>query len=230
MGVLSLACIIALPVAFAVAGTPVVEPGGVVDAASFTAPVVPGSLVSIFGANLASSTVSASAIPLPVTLGGVSVSFNGIAAPLLFVSPQQINAQLPWEVAATEPVSLVVTNGTAASPPQAVRVAAFSPGLFAIAGYAVAVNQDGSLAAPTGAIPGFASHPATPGDPLVLLGSGFGPVNPPPITGHNSLDAQRNAASPPSVMVAGVSAPVTFAGLSPQFVGVYQINIAIPST
>jgi uncharacterized protein (TIGR03437 family) len=59
-------------------------------------PVVPGSLVSIFGVNLASQIAFASAVPLPVTLGGVSVSFNGIAAPLLFVPPQQINAQLPW--------------------------------------------------------------------------------------------------------------------------------------
>jgi uncharacterized protein (TIGR03437 family) len=230
MRVLALYGLFLGPAVLAVAQAPLVEPGGVVDAASFKGPVVPGSLVSIFGSNLASGTASASAIPLPVTLGGVSVSFNGIAAPLLYVSGQQINAQLPWEVSTTGPVSVVVANGTAASAPQSVQVGTFSPGLFTIAGYAVAVNPDGSLAAPTGAIPGVASHPATPGDPLVLWGSGFGAVNPPATTGDNSLDTLRNVATMPAVTIGGVSAPVTFAGLSPQFVGVYQINVTMPST
>ena len=219
-----------IPAVSAVAQAPLVEPGGVVDAASFKGPAVPGSLVSIFGSNLASGTVSASAIPLPATLGFVSVSFNGIAAPLLYVSPQQINAQLPWAIPTTGAVTVVVTNGTAASAPQAVQVGSFSPGLFTIGGYAVAVNPDGSLAAPTGAIPGIASHPATPGDPLVLWGSGFGAVNPPATTGNNSLDTLRSVVTPPTVTIGGVAAPVTFAGLSPQFVGVYQINVTMPST
>ncbi len=212
------------------AQAPFVEPGGVVDAATFTAPVVPGSLVSIFGTNLAAAPAFAGTIPLPPTLGGVTVSFNGMAAPLLFVSSQQINAQLPWEIPATGPVSVVVTNGSVSSAAQAVQIGAYSPGLFTIAGYAVAVNPDGSLAAPTGVITGFPSHPATPGDSLVLLGSGFGPVNPPGVTGNNSLDAMRNATAVPVVTIGGVSATVTFAGLSPQYVGVYQINVTLPST
>src|ERR1022692_4971141 len=133
MRVLALYGLFLGPAVLAVAQAPLVEPGGVVDAASFKGPVVPGSLVSIFGSNLASGTASASAIPLPVTLGGVSVSFNGIAAPLLYVSGQQINAQLPWEVSTTGPVSVVVANGTAASAPHSVQVGTFSPGLFTIA-------------------------------------------------------------------------------------------------
>ena len=216
--------------AIAAAQTPVVESGGVVDAASFTAPVVPGSLVSIFGTNLAPTAAYAGAIPLPPTLNGVSVTFNNISAPLLFVSSQQINAQLPWEVPTSGPVSIVVTSGTASSAPQTVQVGSFAPGLFTVGGYAVAVNPDGTLAAPTGAIPGQASHPATPGDSLVLWGSGFGPVNPAAVTGDNSLDTLRNAVNVPVVTIAGVAAPVTFAGLSPQFVGVYQINVTMPST
>lgn len=219
-----------LHAAIAAAQVPLVEPGGVVDAASFKAPVVPGSLVTIFGANLAAGTAPASTVPLPMTLGGVSVSFNGIAAPLLYVSPQQINAQLPWSVPTEGAVNVVVTNGTTASAPQSVQVASFAPGLFTIGGYAIAVNQDGSLAAPAGAIPGVASHPATPGDPLVLWGSGFGAVNPPATTGDNSLDTIRNVATTPAIAIGGVAAPVTFAGLSPQFVGVYQIDVIMPST
>jgi uncharacterized protein (TIGR03437 family) len=216
--------------ASAMAQAPVVEPGGVVDAASFKGPAVPGSLVSIFGSNLASGIASAGAVPLPATLGGVSVSFNGVAAPLLYVSPQQINAQLPWAIPTNGAVSVVVSNGSASSAPQAVQVAPFSPALFTIAGYSVAVNPDGTLAAPAGATPGIASHPATPGDSLVLWGSGFGAVNPPAISGDNSMDTLRSVATPPTVTIGGVAAPVTFAGLSPQFVGVYQINVTMPST
>jgi uncharacterized protein (TIGR03437 family) len=230
MRVLAAYTLLLFRAALAVAQTPFVEPGGVVDAASFQGPVVPGSLVSIFGSNLASGNASATSIPLQNMLGGVSVSFNGIAAPLLYVSPLQINAQLPWEVPTAGPVSVVVTNGMAASAPQSVQVGALSPGLFIVGGYAVAVNPDGSLAAPVGAIPGVASHPATPGDTLVLWGSGFGAVNPPATTGDNSLDSLRQVTTLPTVNIGGVSATVTFAGLSPQFVGVYQINVTMPST
>jgi uncharacterized protein (TIGR03437 family) len=210
------------------AQAPLVEPGGVVDAASFTAPVVPGSLVSIFGSNLAGTGIAADVIPLPLALGGVSVSFNGIPAPLLYVSPQQINAQLPWEVLTAGPVSVVVSNGTA-SAPQTVQVAAIAPGLFTVGGYALAVNPDGSLAAPAGAIPGIASRAARPGDSLILWGSGFGAVTPPASTGNDSLDTLRVLTTLPTVTIGGLSAQVTFAGLSPQFVGVYQINVTMPS-
>ena len=222
-------CSLALAAA-AFAQTPVVEPGGVVDAASFTAPVVPGSLVSIFGTNLSSGTAYAGAVPLLDTLSGVSVTFNNIPAPLLFVSSMQINAQLPWEVPTTGSVTVVVTNGTAASAPQTVQVGSYSPVLFIVGGYAIAVNPDGTLAAPTGAIPGVASHPATPGDSLTLWGSGFGPVSPAATSGDNSLDTLRKTTAQPTITIGGTPAQVTFAGLSPQFVGVYQINVTMPST
>jgi uncharacterized protein (TIGR03437 family) len=201
------------------AQTPVVSAGGVVDAASFRAPVVPGSLVSIFGSNLAPAPAAAASIPLPGKLGPVSVTFNGVTAPLLYVSPGQINAQLPWEVSAAGPVSVIVTNGDSSSMPQPVQVAAVSPSVFGFAGHALAANLDGSLAAP-----------ATPGDTIVLLATGLGAVTPTPITGHNSLDALRIAATLPAISIAGVPARVTFAGLSPQFVGVYQINVVVPAS
>jgi uncharacterized protein (TIGR03437 family) len=229
MRVLASCCLFVGFNTFAAAQTPLVEPGGVVDAATFAAPVIPGSLVSIFGSNLASQTVSASVIPLPPQLGGVSVSFNGITAPLLYVSSSQINAQLPWSVPSSGSVSVTVRNGSGISAPQSVQTAAFAPGLFSVGGYGVAINPDGSLAAPTGAVAGFSSHPATPGDSLLLLASGLGPVSPAPVTGDNSTDTLRQAADMPVVTIGGVEAQVTFAGLSPQFVGVYQINVTLPA-
>lgn len=130
-----------------------------------------------------------------------------------------------WE---TGPVSVIVTNQGLSSPPQTVQIAQYSPSLFEFQGHAIAINLDGTLAAPTNSIAGLTTHPATPGDTLILLASGLGPVNPPPVTGHNSLDTIRIAGTPTVVLLGRTSVPVTFAGLSPQFVGVYQINVTVP--
>src|SRR6266498_3512797 len=75
-----------------------VYPGGIVNGAGFQSPVAPGSVIAIFGNNLAPATAQASALPLPTSLRGVSVTINGtLLAPLFFVSGGQINAQLPYE-------------------------------------------------------------------------------------------------------------------------------------
>ncbi len=230
MRVLAGSALFSLVTAVAVAQTPVVSAGGVVNAASFDSPVSPGSLVSIFGSNLSFQTAAAGSIPLPSSLAGVSVQFNGITAPLLYVSSGQINAQLPWEVTATAAVSVVVMNNGASSTPQDVAVVPVSPGVFAVQGYAIAIQADSSLAAPSGAIPQITSHAAMPGEALVILGTGLGPVNPPGVTAQSSLDALRTATVTPTVLIGGVPAQVIFAGLSPQFVGVNQINVVIPPT
>src|ERR1022692_976900 len=74
---------------------PKVDPAGVVNGASYAQPIAPGSLVSIFGTNLAATTMTAQETPLPTEFAGTSVTLNGIKAPLLFVSPSQINLQAP---------------------------------------------------------------------------------------------------------------------------------------
>ena len=210
------------------AQTPLINAGGVVDAASFAAPVVPGSLVSIFGSNLAPQTAQAATIPLPTSLAGVSISFNGLSAPLLYVASGQINAQLPFEVSSNSSVNVVVNNNGVVSTPQTVDVSPYAPGVFTLGGYAVAIHSDGSLAAPAGSIAQVASHPAVPGETLQVLATGFGPVNPPAITGNNSLDMLRRTIATPNVLIGGSLAQVTFSGLSPQFVGVYQLNVIVP--
>ena len=210
------------------AQAPVVSPGGVVNAANFVAPVAPGSLVSIFGSNLAPQVAQAASIPLPASLGGVTVSFNGFLAPLLYVAPGQINAQIPFEVPSNQTVSIVVSNNGVLSAPQTVEVSAYAPGVFSFEGYAVAIHSDGSLAAPTGAFPQIASRPAVPGETLQILATGLGPVNPPAITGDNSLDMLRRTIATPTIMIGGLLAQVPFSGLSPQFVGVYQLNVVVP--
>jgi uncharacterized protein (TIGR03437 family) len=218
----------------AFAQTPVVSTGGVSNAANGLATVTPGSLVSIYGSNLAAGLAQADSIPLSTTLNSVSVTFNGVQAPLLFVSGGQINAQLPWNVLSsgtTGTANVVVTRNGTPSAPQSFPVGPFSPGIFAINNIAVAINPDGSIAAPSGAIPGINTRPAKVADPggLVILCTGLGAVDPPDTSGAASLDALRTATTTPTVLVGGQPAQVVFAGLSPQFVGVNQINVALPA-
>jgi trimeric autotransporter adhesin len=217
------------------AQTPVVPAGSVVDAAAGSSPVAPGGLVEIFGTNLASAQAAADTVPLSTSLGNVSVTFNGIAAPLLFVSTGQVNAQLPWEVPASGTANMVVTTNGQPSAAVSVPVAAFSPGIFGLpagAGFqAIAYgNSDGLIAAAAGAIPNLTTHPAKINDPtsLVILATGLGAVTPPVQTGSNVTDGgPHNTTTTPTVTVGGVAANVLFSGISPQFVGVYQLNIVI---
>ena len=218
----------------AYAQTPAVSSGGVSNAANGLGTVTPGSLVSIYGSELAGGLAQADTIPLATSMSDVSVTFNGVPAPLLFVSGGQINAQLPWNVLSSGTVgtaSVVVTRNNQASAPQSLQVGPFSPGIFAIGNIAVAINSDGSIAAPAGSIPGIATKPATIGDPggLVILCTGLGAVDPPAVNGADSLDALRTATTTPTVLIGGKAATVVFAGMSPQFVGVNQINVSVPS-
>ena len=217
----------------AYAQTPAVSSGGVSNAANGLGTVTPGSLVSIYGSELAGGLAQADTIPLATSMSDVSVTFNGVPAPLLFVSGGQINAQLPWNVLSSGTVgtaSVVVTRNNQASAPQSLQVGPFSPGIFAIGNIAVAINSDGSIAAPAGAIPGIATKPAKIGDPggLVILCTGLGAVDPPAVDGADSLDTLRTATTTPTVLIGGKAATVVFAGMSPQFVGVNQINLAVP--
>lgn len=216
--------------------TPAVTPGGVGNAAGPASGVTPGSLISIYGTELASALAQADSIPLATALNGASVTFNDVAAPLLFVSPGQINAQLPWNVlgaGASGNATVVVKRGGASSQPQQLAVVATSPALFTFpvggAGLAIAINANGSLAGAAGSIPGVATEPAAIGSTIVVLGTGFGAVDIPATSGANSLDQLRRTQVAPTVTIGGVAAQVVFSGLSPEFVGVNQLNIVVPA-
>ena len=222
-------------VAFA-ADPPVINPGGVVNTAGVPSvqAIAPGGLVSIFGSNLASSMTLSDSVPLSTKLGDVSVTINGVAAPIQFASPNQINVQVPWGVQVSDSAGagqVVVTNAGTASAGAAVTIASSAPAIYNLGGQAIAVNADGSLAAPANSIPGFATHPAKIGDSggLVIFATGLGAVDATPADGANSTDQQRNTLAKPVVLIGGVAAQVTFSGLSPQFVGVNQINVTIPA-
>jgi uncharacterized protein (TIGR03437 family) len=218
------------------AQVPQVATGGVIDAAAFVKgqAVAPGSLVSIFGSGLSSALASGDTLPLSTALNGTSVLFNGILAGLDFVSAGQINAQLPWNVlpsGTSGTVNVIVNTPNGSSAPIQVQVGPYSPGIYSIppgGGYAIAINADGSIAAPAGAIAGFPTHPAKVGDALVVYANGLGPVDIAVANGAASLDATRSNVTAPVVLIGGNSAEVLFSGLTPQFPGVNQLNVVVP--
>ncbi len=193
----------------------------VVNAASLAAgqPVAPGSLVSIFGAAIGPATgVASRGASLPDSIAGVSVTFNGIPAPLAFVSSRQINAQVPWEI--NGDANVVVDVNGALSAPFRVQTAPIAPGVYDISGQALAFNSDGTIAGP--------AHPAAAGDTITVLANGLGPVTPSIADGAAPGDALRRA-GPTPVFIGGVECHVPFAGLSSTQVGVNQLNVVVPA-
>jgi uncharacterized protein (TIGR03437 family) len=111
------------------------------------------------------------------------------------------------------------------------QVNAFNPALISLnlgSLQALATNADGTITAPTAPLPGFSAHPATAGDTITLYATGLGTVNPAPVDGANSSDTMRLTTSMPAVQIGGAAAQVSFSGLSPQFVGIYQLNVVVP--
>ena len=227
--------------------TPTITPGGITNGASFQAiPLAGGSLFSIFGSGLASQMASASTVPFSTSLGGVTVHFvNGSTtadAPLSYVQPgsngaAQINAQVPWGLVppgTSATVNMVVSNNGVVSSATPVNVAPFSPGVFGFntgsAIMAIAYTyQDGMFAWPVNSVAGLTTHPAARGSLVIVYATGLGAVTPAISDGEAPGLVLTQVNTPPVVMIGGINAQVAFAGLQPQFPGVYQLNVTIPA-
>ena len=206
--------------------------GTMVNGASFVwHPLAAGSIASSIGLNFSPSTLTATFVPLPTTLGGVKVEVNGIAAPLFAVTPQQINFQIPWEVLGQSKITLTVTTNRGSASAFGIDLGTFSPGLFSTNQQgtgqgAIVIGNTASVAAPVGAFP--RSCPARRGETISIYGTGFGPVVNPPATGTAAAsDPASTTTTLPIVTIGGVAAAVTFSGLAPGFVGLYQVNVDV---
>jgi len=210
--------LLGIAVLHSIACAQTISPGGIVNAAGFQAPVAPGSVISIFGTSLSSGSAGAAAVPLPTTLAGTSVLVNGrIPVPLFYVSPGQINAQLPYETPVGS--ATLTINGSA---PMPFTVAASAPGILVYgSNRAVAVNQDYSLNAP--------EHPALVGGWVTVYLSGEGAVNPAVVSGAASPNPAALPMLPVTAAIGGQPADVLFAGLAPGGVGLFQVNLRIPT-
>ena len=110
---------------------PVITPGQVVNAASYLGTMAPGGLATLYGNNLADGTPAIVATSgFPNSAGGVTVSVNGVNAPLIYVSATQINFQIPWETAAGSSVPIVVTRDSNPSAPEQVTIVSDAPSMF----------------------------------------------------------------------------------------------------
>ncbi len=237
---------IAIPVEFSVAaaGQPLIFTGGIVNAATGAEePVAQGDVVSIYGSQFApvgTFAVNAST-PLATTLAGTQVLVNNVPAPLYFMSPGQINFQIPYGASTSQLSTVQVVSGlTAGECGRSLSVSPVVPRLLPgfISGYGAIVNgTDNSLTFPTGTVvPGFTTHPAKPGDTIVIYAIGFGQTTPPAVEGQAAPStAPLQSISNVNVIFGGgfngssVTAKPAFAGLTPTLVGLYQVNVVVPA-
>ena len=207
-------------------GAPVLNPGGTLNAfvPVVGSPLAPGMIVQIYGSNLASQTAVSSAIPLTTSLNNTTVIIGGVAAPLYYVSPGQINAQVPFELAKGGSYQVIVLANQAQSTPIPVQLAADAPGIAAFAsGGIIAQHGDGSLVTD--------AAPAMPGEYVVFYVSGMGLTDNPVATGAASPGSPLLArpTDAPTLTLNGVNVPVAFAGMTPTLVGLYQVNFQVPA-
>ena len=195
---------------------------GVVEGAGFTKrrPLSPGGIVSLFGARFAGENNFATQLPLERELAGVSVRIGGQDAPLYFVSPGQINAQVPFEVSTGDSVPVAISVGGLLTAPQNYLIAPAQPGIF-IAGENAAI-LDASFQLVT------AQNPARPGDTIQIFATGLGETDPEVGSGEPAPPFST-VSNPVTVTIGGIESAVAFQGLAPGFVGLYQVNVVVPS-
>jgi uncharacterized protein (TIGR03437 family) len=222
--------------------TPVISiPGGVVTATSYGgfSAIAPATWIEIYGRNLSTTLKQTwgggdfTGAQAPIALGGTKVTIGGKNAFVDFVSPGQVNAQVPSGLT-SGPQPVVVTTVGGASLATTVTVNATQPGILAPAvfklpagQYAVALFPDNTtFVLPPGLVTGVATARAKPGDTIILYGVGFGPVSPDISAGL--IVQQANLLSGFQASFGGVPATVQFAGLVQGFLGLYQFNITVP--
>jgi uncharacterized protein (TIGR03437 family) len=213
---------------------PSITIGGVVPIFSSATMIQPGEWISIYGVNLAGVTTTWAG-NFPASLGGTSVTIDGRSAYLWYVSPTQINLQVPDD-SKTGAVTVVVTtpNGSASS---TVTLAPFAPSFSLLDGKHVAgiiLRSNGSgaygggsydIIGPTGSSLGYATVAAKAGDTIELFGVGFGPTSPVVAAGAIFSGAAATT-SPVTLSINNVNVNPFFAGLSQA--GLYQINVTVP--
>jgi endo-1,4-beta-xylanase len=204
---------------------PVISPNGMVIHGGASAIVSPGSLVDIYGSELAGSTATAPGAPLPNILGNVQVTVNGTPAPLYYVSSGQVDFQIPYSVTPGSALVQVSSNGIAGRS-AAITVQQAAPSLLTYVDAAgktraVAQNQDYTV--------NSATNCAAPNSYVTAYLIGSGPLNNPVPTGAAALSSPLSSETLETTACIGVSAArVSFAGMAPGFVGLMQVNLQVP--
>ncbi len=228
------------------AGTaPAITSGGVVSASAFGgfAAATAGSWIEVYGTNLGPATAYTwagsdfSGNNAPTKLQGVSLTVNGVNAFIDYVSATQVNAQVPAGVG-TGPATVILTNSNGTSAPYTLTLNALEPGLlttssFLIGGkqYVAALHTDNTFVVPTTA-PALGT-PAKPGETILIYGVGFGSSAP---SGGSAIapgviaTVANTLTNPLQILLGGTNASLAYAGLAPNFVGLYQFNVVVPTS
>ncbi len=221
--------------------TPMISPLGVISAGNYGGfpDIAPGTWIEMYGVNLATTRGQTWADSdfkgnaAPTSLGGTTVTVGGIPAFVDYVSPGQVNVQVPSGVQSGQQ-SIVVTTAGGSSAPYTIQVNPVEPGILAPPAFRIGGNQyAGALLANTltfilpNQVNGVRTAKAKVGDILTFYGIGFGPVTPDLPAGQ--IETQTNTLQKNlQVTFAGVPATVTYDGLTPSFVGLYQFNVKVP--
>ena len=202
---------------------PATTTDGVVNSISLLPLIAPGSLISIYGVNLAAGDATAPSLPLPNALNGTSVTINGSLAPLVFVSANQINAQTPYETK-TGTATLFIQAGSVTSAPVKFQVVDTAPAVLTTAGSNHAMAQND----PDGAL-NTSDNPAQPGQSVIVFLTGQGLVDNPVANGAIPPDSPLSAPlAPIQAQIGGKDASVSSAALAAGFVGLLRLDIVIP--
>jgi uncharacterized protein (TIGR03437 family) len=220
------------------AGPPVIDFQGVQDNATFVPgdAVAPGDIAVVKGQQLSTKEfVQAGAPPIPTTLSDTQVLFNGQPLPLYYTLYGQLACQIPSDAPQGTSLVQVKRQDGQVSNQVSVDIAARAPRLLVGPSlYGVITNLDGSRPMPEGSWPGVPTHPARIGDTLTLWAIGLGATSPYVATGQPAPSSEPLArlTSMPAVAfggaIGGVTAMPLFAGLSPTYAGLYQLNVTIP--
>ncbi len=214
----------------------------VISAGAFGAfsAIAPGTWIEIYGTDLAPDTREWDSSDFngpnaPTSLDGAQVTINGEKGFIMYISPGQINAQVPANLTFPGSFPVVVNNNGATSEPYNVTVNGVEPGLLAPPSFKLGSNQyvvallpDGTTyILPTGAISGVTSRPAKSGETIVLYGIGFGLVTPPLTVGQLTQQSNR-LILPLQILFGQMAAQITYQGLAPGYLGLFQFNVVVP--
>ena len=212
----------------------ILNQGGVLLGAGFErGPIAPGSIISLFGRNLTTGNHFADRVPLPRSLGGIRVMIGNFEAPLFFAGPGQVNAQVPPELAVDRQVQVVVETEGVPSAPEPLQTAANRPGIFTLGPPfgdqgAILIANTNRLAMPE--TPNVPSEPVQVGGFISIFCTGLGATEPAVASGAPApSNPLATVTMPVMVTIGGQPATVSFAGLAPGFVGVYQVNAQVPT-
>ncbi len=208
---------------------PVVAAGGVLSSGDYKSSPAAGLLVSIFGSALADGTAAFSQAPLPEQLGSTQVLLGGVNLPLVFVSESQVNALIPYETPLNASLPLLVTRANAISVPVNVAVFDAQPAILSANSQGFGQGHVYRATSSGAQILADASSPATAGDVLVIYCVGLGVTDPKVTSGDVApFSTLARVGAPVTVTVGGQSAQASFAGLTPGYVGLYQVNVTMP--